>query len=128
MIKGLGVDLVKVSRIKKLIDKWDNRFLNKIYTDQETEYCQQYAVPAVHFAGRFAAKEAVLKMIGTGLSAGISWQELEISNDQLGKPLLVLRGQAKKIVQEKKIEKIHLSISHDNNYALAEAIGEGGLS
>ena len=127
MIKGLGIDLVKISRIENLMNKWGKKFLQKIYTIQEIDYCQQFSDSAAHFAVRFAAKEAVLKMLGTGLRNGIRWQDIATENNHLGQPQIKLSNTAAEIAAEKEIERIHLSLTHEKDYAMAEVIGEGGL-
>ncbi|MFW5985112.1 MAG: holo-ACP synthase [Halanaerobiaceae bacterium] len=124
MIKGMGVDLVEVSRIKRIMEKWEDKFLQRIFTVSEIKYCRKSRGTARKFAARFAAKEAVLKMLGTGLRQGITWQDIEVQNDQLGKPEINLSGQAEKIMHQKHINRIHVSLSHENKFAIAQVIGE----
>lgn len=125
MIKGIGVDIVRVNRIQKIINKWGSRFLYRVYTNSEINYCKDYSNPVIHYAGRFAVKEAAVKMLGTEL-AGISWHDFEVVNTSEGKPELYLSGQAAYLQQKKGIDMVHVSISHEKEYAVAQVIGEGG--
>ena len=124
MIHGTGVDIIEISRIKNSIDRHAGRFEEKIFTPQEIEYCRSQADPSKHFAGRFAAKEAILKSLGTGMSQGISWQDLEISNQDTGAPVLKITGGGKAVFDSLNLKNIHISISHDKLYAVAQAIAE----
>lgn len=124
MILGTGIDLVKNERIKALIAKYKDRFLHKIYTEAEIKYCQQKARAAVSFAARFAAKEALLKALGTGLRNN-SWQDIEVKNDKLGKPELKLTGKTKLKAEELGVNSIFLSISHEKDYSIAQVVLEG---
>ncbi len=113
MILGTGIDIIEVSRIKKAMDRWGERFLTYVFTQEEIKYALRYKYPEQHFAGRFAAKEAVYKAIGD--SPDISWQDLEILNDKNGRPFCFCR-------KEGFGYNIHISISHTNSYAVASAI------
>ncbi len=124
MIHGTGVDIIEISRIKKSMDRYAGKFEEKIFTPQEIEYCRSQANPSKHFAGRFAAKEAVLKSLGTGLAQGISWKDMEILNQESGAPVLQITGAGKKIFDSLNLKNIHISISHDNLYAIAQAVAE----
>ena len=119
MLEGLGIDMVEVGRIKKAIDRWGERFLHRVFTSEERSYCMRKAFPEQSLAARFAAKEAVLKTIGTGLSDGISWTDVEVVNDKSGKPEVRL---GEKITQRIGNKKILLSISHTKEFAIAFAI------
>ena len=119
MIVGLGVDLVEVGRVKKTIDRWGERFLNRIFTPPERNYCLRKAFPEQSLAARFAAKEAVLKAIGTGLSSGIGWKDIEIVNDPGGKPEVSLKEKITKRIGHKRIL---ISLSHTKEFAIAFAI------
>ncbi len=123
MIHGIGTDIVAVGRIEKAWQKHGDSFLDKILTVPEIEYCLGKTNQAQHLAGRFAAKEAVLKALGTGLSQGISWQEIEVSSDG-GPCVAALSGQAKTIAQKFNIVKIFISISHEKEYASAMCVME----
>ncbi|ADO77769.1 holo-ACP synthase [Halanaerobium praevalens] len=124
MIIGTGVDIVKNNRIKVLIQKYEAHFLEKVYTKAEISYCQAKKDYAASFAARFAAKEAVLKALGTGMRNN-SWQEIEILNNQLGKPEISLFGKTKTRATELKISNIFLSIAHEKEYSIAQVIMEG---
>ncbi|MFW6022430.1 MAG: holo-ACP synthase [Halanaerobiaceae bacterium] len=125
MIKGLGIDIVKVSRIKKIIDKWGINFLKKVFTPDEIEYCESKARKQEYYAARFAAKEAAVKMLGIG--EGISWQDIEVRKMKSGKPELVLKGKALQTADDIGIKYIHISLSHEREMAIAEIIGEGDI-
>lgn len=118
MIIGTGIDLVQVARIKKAVERWDNRFLSRIYTSREISYCRGKKQNPLHFAARFAAKEAVRKALGEKMD----WRDVEIVNGQLGKPGIVLKGKARDVGRKQRVEKILLSLSHDRDYALAQAV------
>jgi holo-[acyl-carrier protein] synthase len=124
MILGTGIDIVKISRIKNLIEKYGERFLKKIYTEAEIEYCQQKINSASSFAARFAAKEAVLKALGTGMRNN-SWQDIEVLNDDLGKPEVRLSAKTAIQAQELGVRSIFLSISHEKEYSIAQIVMEG---
>ena len=119
MLEGLGIDVVEVGRIKKALDRWGERFFHRVFTSEERNYCKRKAHPEQSLAARFAAKEAVLKAIGTGLSDGIRWTDVEVVNDKSGKPKVQLE---KKITQRIGNKKILVSISHTKEFAIAIAI------
>jgi holo-[acyl-carrier protein] synthase len=119
MIQGLGVDLVEVGRIKKALDRWGRRFLRRVFTSRERDYCMRKAFPAQSLAARFAAKEAVLKAMGTGLSGGIRWTDIEVVNDPKGKPEVQVSARIANLAPG---QKILLSISHSQQLAIAHAI------
>lgn len=116
MIQGIGTDIVEVARIRGSIERHGIHFLNRLFTQKEQDYCKKFRDSAIHFAGRFAAKEAVAKALGSGFGSELSWQEIEIENDEKGKPLVHLSGRLEKKCQ------VHLSISHCDSYATATAI------
>ncbi|KPJ58021.1 MAG: hypothetical protein AMS15_09330 [Planctomycetes bacterium DG_23] len=126
MIKGVGVDIIAVRRVEKMIKAHGEVFCARVFTRRETEYCQRFRRPEERFAGRFAAKEAVLKALGTGWRGGISWQDVEISQTRSGPPEVKLSGAAETEAKKLGVQKIYLSISHSRGYALAFAIAEGG--
>ena len=121
-IVGIGTDVVECLRIGRMIERHGELFLTRVYTDREIRYCQERKRATEHFAGRWAAKEAVLKCLGTGWRRGISWTDLEIRNDPAGKPHLLLCGAAKEIAQSLRIADILVSISHCRAYAIAYAV------
>lgn len=123
MIIGIGVDIVEISRIEEAI-KRNNKFLEKVFTGIELDYLQQRNLRPEFAAGRFAAKEAVSKALGTGFR-GFGLRDIEIQRDELGKPLVCLKGKAKEILEGYGNCKIHLSISHGRDNAIAYAVLEG---
>lgn len=122
MIVGVGVDLVKISRIRAAAERWGNRFLARVFTDRERAYARRRREPAPHLAGRFAAKEAVFKALGVGWRRGVRWREVEVVNNPQGKPELVLTGQTKRLSETLGVTAMHVSLSHDSDYAIAEVL------
>ncbi len=120
MVIGIGTDIIEIDRIKNSIEKNGDRFLSKIYTHNEIEYCQRKANKYQHFAARFAAKEAVYKALATGWQELLSWQEIEIFNEPTGMPQVTMRGKLKEFLADDKSLKI--SISHSKNYVVCVAI------
>jgi holo-[acyl-carrier protein] synthase len=117
-LPSLGSDIIEVGRIAANIKRYGKRFLDRLFTPLEQGYCQRYREPARHFAGRWAAKEAVVKALGTGISQEISWLDIEISNDPRGKPVVALSKEAKEHFGDPQIA---LTISHCKEYAMAVA-------
>jgi len=124
MIFGTGLDIIEINRIKDSIQKYSDRFIKKIFTQKEIDYCRSQADPAKHFAGRFSAKEAVLKCFGTGMTGGIFWKDIEVDRLKSGQPVLNLYGKGRKMFTQLKLKHIHISISHDKIHAVAHAIAE----
>lgn len=116
---GIGNDIIEVKRIALSIQRHGQRFLDKIFTPDEQDYCFKYKESERHFAGRFAAKEAIVKSIGTGFREGIHWLDIEILNDTLGKPHVTFDNEL--LLRYGMIE-IQLSISHCREYATAVAL------
>lgn len=121
-IVGIGLDLVKISRIEAIVQRWQDRFLQRVFTEDERRACFGRAWPYASLAGRFAAKEAMLKALGTGWSAGVSWHDIQVLNDVGGKPMATTRGRTKALAQQAGVTRIHVSLSHDGDYAIAEII------
>ena len=119
MVKGIGIDIIEVSRIKGMMDKYGDKFFKRILTDNEIAYCKSFVNAELHFAGRFASKEAYSKAIGTGISKNFGWKDIEILNDKRGKPYI-------NHTKETEFSKLHfeISISHTNNYGCAVVICE----
>ncbi|WP_025264347.1 holo-[acyl-carrier-protein] synthase [Wolbachia endosymbiont of Onchocerca volvulus] len=120
MIRGIGIDIVYISRILKILQKYEEKFLNKIYTKQEIEISRKYKsqkIRAKYFAKRFAAKEAFVKALGSGFSQGITMKDIEIYSDSRGKPYLTI---SKDFISKDCI--LHLSLSDDGDYAIAFVI------
>ena len=126
MILGIGVDIIEIDRIEKAIKK-QNKFLEKIFTNKEIEYFQNRKMNIEVIAGNFAAKEAISKALGTGFR-GISFLDIEVLRDELGKPLVNIENKIKKnieyILGDRQAYKIHLTISHSNSNAVAYAVFE----
>lgn len=123
MVKGIGVDIVDNRRIEKILkQKCGQRFLDRVYTSLEMEYCKQKRKSVEHFSARFAAKEAVFKALGTGWSKGIAWRDVEVRNDGSGAPRVVLYGKAKEIFRDRGGGRILLSLSHTSQIAVAQAV------
>ncbi|HWB55233.1 MAG TPA: holo-ACP synthase [Tepidisphaeraceae bacterium] len=123
MIVGHGIDIVETHRLRELLDRHGDRFLNRVFTEAEQNYCRRNPKRFVeHLAGRFAAKEAVLKALGTGWSNGISWTDIEISPSPAGQPKLKLSGVGAEIASRLGISDWQLSISHISTHATASAI------
>jgi holo-[acyl-carrier protein] synthase len=120
-IVGIGTDIVECLRIGRMIEQHGELFLTRVYTQREIRYCQERKRATEHFAGRWAAKEAILKCLGTGWRRGISWTDMEIRNDSNGKPRVLLCGAAKDRAQSLRISDILVSISHCRAYATAHA-------
>jgi holo-[acyl-carrier protein] synthase len=117
MVKGLGIDIIEVKRIKRLMEQYGDKFFKRILTDSEISYCKSFANPEVHFAGRFASKEAYSKAIGTGVSKDFKWKDIEILNDRRGKPYI-------HHINENEYSKFHfdISISHTKDYGCAVVV------
>ncbi len=125
-IKGIGTDIIEIKRIEKSVEKWGDRFLFRIFSSREIAYARsKQAFFASSLAARFAAKEAVLKALGTGLS-GSNWQEIEITSYN-GVPGVVLKGAVKARADALGIGRVHLSLSHCGEYALAFVVAEGEM-
>lgn len=121
-VKGLGVDLVKIARLRRVVERWNERFLRRVFTSDELNYCLKRRDPIPHLAARFAAKEASLKALGTGFSMGVRWTELEVHRKPGEPPILVLSGRAKAIGLAKGASQVLLSLTHDGDYAFAQAL------
>ncbi len=123
MIIGLGTDIVEISRIRGMIDRHGDHFLERCFTAAEIEYARRHRDSAVRFAGRWAAKEAVVKVLGTGFVKGITFHDIEIVPLPSGQPSVLISGGAGEIAAQVGITSIQLTISHAREYATATAIG-----
>jgi holo-[acyl-carrier protein] synthase len=121
-IAGIGTDIVECLRVGRMIERHGELFLNRVYTDREIRYCQRRKHATEHFAGRWAAKEAILKCLGTGWGRGLCWTDIEIRNDLAGKPSVVLGGATREHAQGIQISQVLISISHCRAYATAYAL------
>lgn len=121
-ILGIGVDLVQIPRMRAVVDRWRERFLDRVFTDGELAYCRSRRDPIPHLAARFAAKEAGLKALGTGLSLGVNWRELEVRREGGQPPTLLLHGRSKAIGEARGGRRVLLSLTHEGDYAFAQAM------
>lgn len=126
MILGIGTDLAEVDRIRKSIDRFGDRFVGRIYTDNERRYAMSKANWAERFAARFAAKEAGMKAIGTGWNFGVTWKDFEVVNEPSGRPTLCLRGVARAIADRIGVQRISISLTHTSKIAFAIVVLESG--
>ena len=124
MVIGTGIDIVDINRIERLMARWGDVFLDRVFTEKEIVWCQRRTRPPEFFAIRFAAKEAFLKAIGRGLRNGIQWTDIEVENDSLGKPLFSFQRKAKEILEAQRITQVLLTLSHDRPYAVAHVLLE----
>ncbi|MGH7231527.1 MAG: holo-ACP synthase [Nitrospiraceae bacterium] len=121
-IIGIGLDLVKIARIRTMTERWQDRFLCRLYTEEERRICSRRASPYAFLAGRFAAKEAILKALGIGWADGIRWLDIQVLNERTGRPVATVDGRVKALFQEAGITGVLISVSHDGEYAIAEAL------
>jgi holo-[acyl-carrier protein] synthase len=122
LIFGIGTDIVECVRIRKMIERHGELFLQRVFTDREISYCQAKKRANEHFAGRWAAKEAIYKCLGTGWAKGMCWTDIEIRHDKLGKPHVLVAGAVKEYMLGQRIADILISISHCRAYATAYAL------
>ena len=121
-IIGVGTDITECLRIAQMIERHGELFITRVYTPAEIQYCQSRKQATQHFAGRWAAKEAVLKAVGTGWRRGISWRDVEILNTRGGKPIVSLHGGVRDVAEELGVGQILVSISHCRSHATAYAL------
>lgn len=124
MIVGLGVDMEEVSRLREVIGRHGRTFLDRVFTSSEVAYCERHRDPAERYAARFAAKEAMMKALGTGWSKGVRWRDIEVTRKPGGRPTIVLHGVAREHADRMGARHINVSLSHSGNFALAEVILE----
>ncbi len=124
MIFGIGTDIVAVARFQRFIDSSNTAIIKRLFTPAERSCCEKRKDAASCFAARFAAKEAFLKALGSGLRDGLSWLDMEVSNNTLGKPELHLSGKAAELFQTNGLTRVHLSLSHDGGNAIAMVVVE----
>ena len=120
MVLGVGIDIIEIERIKDSVEKYGDRFLNKIYTPNEIKYCVNKFNKYQHLAARFAAKEAVYKAVASGWKEGISWRDIEVFNDPTGIPEIKPFGKLKTFLSNDK--QLKISMSHSDNYVTCVAI------
>ena len=124
MIVSVGIDLVEVSRVQSAVERLGRRFLERVFTPAEIAYCESKSSRFVHYAGRFAAKEAAMKALGTGWSGGVAWREIEILPSDGAAPHLTLRGHALARFEGLGAARAHVSISHTREHSVAQVIFE----
>ncbi len=122
---GIGVDIVEIERIRRAIERFGERFLQRIYTAREIAYCTSFQDPYPHFAVRFAAKEAAMKALGVGLWSGIPWRDYEVINLDSGEPRMRLSGKAQERAQQRGVRRVWISLSHHRTSAVAVVVMEG---
>ena len=121
-ILGTGVDIVETSRIQDSLDKFGERFMNRCYWPEEIAYCQGMKFPALHFAARFAAKEAISKAFGTGIGRQLGWRDMEIRKRDSGEPFVVLHDKGEALARALGVVEVFVSLSHCKEYAAAHAV------
>lgn len=124
-IVGIGIDLVEIVRIRNAVRRWGDRFVTKVFVEEERAYCAKRARPWLHYAGRFAVKEAVAKALGTGIGVGarLNWLDIEVlPNHDEGAPLVRFRPGAEHIRRERGVGRVLISLSHAHDYVVAQAV------
>jgi holo-[acyl-carrier protein] synthase len=124
MILGTGIDIIEVARIAASYEKFGDRFVNRILLPDEIAYCLLHRRPAPFLAARFSAKEAISKAFGTGLGTQLGWHDMEIRRKESGEPFVVMHGKGQDLFDARSAKKLHISLSHTENYAAATAILE----
>ena len=125
MILGIGVDLIEIGRIEEILRKHSGRFAEKIFTETERTYSDHMARPALHYAARFAAKEAFVKALGTGIAMGIHWKDVGVRNLPSGQPMLQIEGKALEVLRARGGGRVHVSLAHTHGHACATVVIEG---
>ncbi len=123
-VLGIGVDIVENARIEHSLERFGERFLHRVFTAGEIEYCQSMKFPARHFAARFAAKEAASKAFGTGIGKAMGWRDIDVHRHASGQPYVVLEGGAKQLAAERGVAAVWLSLSHTDQHAAATIVIE----
>jgi holo-[acyl-carrier protein] synthase len=124
-VLGIGTDIVECLRIAQMIERHGELFITRVYTQHEFEYCSSRKAATQHYAGRWAAKEAVLKAMGTGWARGIRWRDIEVRNDESGRPRIALGGGARDVCEQIGVAEMLISISHCRSHATAFAVAMG---
>jgi len=125
MILGIGIDIIEVERIRSSMEKFGDRFLQRVLLPDEIQYCRQHRYPENHVAARFAAKEALSKAFGTGIGRSLGWRDIQVYNKESGEPVIRLHGIGETLARERAVLRIHISLSHTRIYATAVAVLEG---
>jgi holo-[acyl-carrier protein] synthase len=124
MIIGIGVDLVEIVRFRKVIERLKDRFIHRVFTAGEQQFCNEHRDPVPHYAVRFAAKEALFKALGTGWAKGVTWLDVEVQRERQDAPTMSLHGEAQRLSEAMGAHKVHISLSHSDNWAIAMVILE----
>ncbi|MGO8766902.1 MAG: holo-ACP synthase [Limisphaerales bacterium] len=124
MILGIGIDIIEVARIKASLERFGERFGQKILLPGESAYCLSHQYPAPFVAARFAAKEAISKAFGTGIGAQLGWLDMEIARRESGEPYVILHGKGREMFESRRARNLYLSISHTKDYAAVTAVLE----
>jgi holo-[acyl-carrier protein] synthase len=126
-VLGIGVDIVETARIQSSIERFGDRFLRRVFTQEERDYCAAMPYPARHYGARFAAKEAVSKAFGTGIGKQIGWRDVEVRRKETGEPYIVLGGPAAELARALGVVHALISLSHSANYSVANAVLVGRI-
>jgi holo-[acyl-carrier protein] synthase len=121
-ILGTGVDIVETARVQQSLERFGERFLNRCFWPEEVAYCQAMKYPALHFAARFAAKEAISKAFGTGIGEKLGWKDIEIRKRDSGEPYVRLHGRGEALARARGVTEVFVSLSHCKQYAAAHAV------
>jgi holo-[acyl-carrier protein] synthase len=124
MIIGTGVDVVEIARFRKVMERLKDRFILRVFTPAEQKFCNAHRDPAPHYAARFAAKEALFKALGTGWARGVTWLDVETLRERQDAPAMSLHGEAQRLSTSMGVHKVHLSLSHSEQWAVAMVILE----
>ena len=124
MVSGIGIDMVRNSRIESLIERWGEKFLRKVFTDDELAQNGDSRNRNISYAANYAVKEAFVKALGTGFRRGVKFHNIAVMRNELGKPFIDLRGSTKEIAERRGLARIHTTISHDGEYSVAVVILE----
>ena len=124
VIRGIGIDSVEIERVARVYAGYGEHFLRKVYTPGEREYFSRWVDPVPRIAGRFAAKEACMKALGTGWSRGVRWRDIEVAREPSGKPSIRLHGEAARILASLSASEVHCTITHSRDHAMAVVILE----
>jgi holo-[acyl-carrier protein] synthase len=127
-IVALGMDLMQISRLRDVLERRGERFLERVFTPRERAYCERRAFPEAHYAGRYAVKESVMKVLGTGWARGVRWRDIEVEREEGGPPRVRLHGRSRAIAAALGIDRILISITHDAGVAAAVAVAESDPS
>jgi holo-[acyl-carrier protein] synthase len=123
VIVGIGTDIIEIVRIGRVIERHGEQFLHRVFTNDEITYCAKRREYLQHYAGRWAAKEAVMKVLGTGFAPGVGWKDIEVCTKSSGQPFIQLHGSVRELAEQMGIAEILITVSHCRAYATATAIG-----